>query len=92
MNQTPMIMYGTPQSIYPQQGNMVMMPGGSPVMVQSNGIPFNNSNIQYSNIANNTPYGITPQGNIPQQNYNMIPPSSSDRGYNSNAINEKVVK
>ena len=91
MNPTPMLMYGGVQPMYPQQGNMVMMYGGSPVMVQSNRIPYNNNNpnIKYSNIP---PSGLTPQGNYPQQNYNMIPQPSSDIGYNSNVINEKVIK
>ena len=87
INQTPMIMYGAPQ-----QGNMVYMYGGQQSMVQPNRIPYNNSNIQYSNILNNTPSGLAAQNNAaPQQNYNMVPQSSADRGYNSNVVNEKVM-
>ena len=93
MNQPPMMMYGGPQPMYPQQGNMVYMYGGQQVMVQPNGIPYNNSNIQYSNIPNNNPSGLVAQNNaVPQQNYNMIPQSSAGRGYNSNDVNEKVMK
>lgn len=33
MNPTPMMMYGGARPMYPQQGNMVMMYGGSPGMV-----------------------------------------------------------
>ena len=90
-NQAPMMMYGGTQYIYPQQGNMVYMYGGQQVMVQPNGIPYNNQNpnIQYSNIPNNTPSGLVAQNN---PNYNMIPQSSAERGYNSNAVNEKVMK
>jgi hypothetical protein len=93
INPTPMIMYGAPQPMYPQQGNMVYMYGGQQVMVQPNGIPYNNPNIQYSNIPNNNPSGLAAQNNaVPQQNYNMIPQSSAERGYNSNTVNEKVMK
>jgi hypothetical protein len=93
INPTPMIMYGAPQPMYPQQGNMVYMYGGRQVMVQPNGIPYNNPNIQYSNIPNNNPSGLAAQNNaVPQQNYNMIPQSSAERGYNSNTVNEKVMK
>ena len=87
-----MIMYGAPQPIYPQQGNMIYMYGGQQVMVQPNGIPYNNQNIQYSNIPNNTPSGLAAQNNaVPQQNYNMIAQSSAERGYNSNVVSEKVM-
>ena len=93
MNQPPMMMYGGPQPMYPQQANTVYMYGGQQVMVQPNGIPYNNPNIQYSNIPNNTPSGLVAQNNaVPQQNYNMIPQSSAGRGYNSNVVNEKVIK
>ena len=90
-NQPPMMMYGGSQYMYPQQGNMVYMYGGQQVMVQPNGIPYNNQNpnIQYSNIPNNTPSGLVAQNN---PNYNMVPQSSAERGYNSNAVNEKVMK
>ena len=92
INQTPMVMYGAPQPMYPQQGNMVYMYGGQQSMVQPNGIPYNNSNIQYSNILNNTPSGLAAQNNaVPKKNYNMVPQSSADRGYNSNVVNEKVM-
>ena len=93
INQAPMMMYGGPQPMYPQQGNIVYMYGGQQGMTQPNGIPYNNPNMQYSNIPNNTPSGLVVQNNqIPQQNYNMIPQSSAQRGYNSNDINEKVMK
>ena len=93
MNQPPMMMYGGPQPMYPQQANTVYMYGGQQVMVQPNGIPYNNPNIQYSNIPNNSPSGLVAQNNaVPQQNYNMIPQSSAGRGYNSNDVNEKVMK
>lgn len=89
----PNMMYGAPQPIYPQQGNMVMMYGGQQVIVQPNGIPYNNPNVQYSNLPNNTPSGLAANNNrVPQQNYNMIPQSSGERGYNPNNINEKVMK
>ena len=92
INQTPMIMYGAPQPMYPQQGNMVYMYGGQQVMVQPNGIPYNNQNVQYSNIPNNAPSGSAAQNNVvPQQNYNMVPQFSAERGYNSNVVNEKVM-
>lgn len=89
MNQPPMMIVGTPQPMYQLQGNMVI--------VQPNGIPYNNNipntqYIQYSNVPNNPPSGLTPQGNIPLQNYNMVPQTSSERGINSNVINEKVMK
>ena len=93
MNQTPMMMYGAPQPMYPQQSNMMMGYGGQQVIVQPNGIPYNNSNIQYSNLPNNTPSGFVANNNrISQQNYNMVPQSSADRGNNPNIINEKGVK
>ena len=93
INQPHMIMYGAPQPIYPQQGNIPYMYGGQQVMVQPNGIPYNNQNIQYSNIPNNTPSGLAAQNNaVPQKNYNMVPQSSAERGYNSNVISEKVIK
>ena len=93
INQPPMIMYGAGQPMYSEQGNMVYMYGGQQVMVQPNGIPYNNPNIQYSNIPNNNPSGLAAQNNaVPQQNYNMIPQSSAERGYNSNTVNEKVMK
>ena len=88
-----MIMYGAPQPIYPQQGNIPYMYGGQQVIVQPNGIPYNNQNIQYSNIPNNTPSGFAAQNNaVPQQNYNMAPQSSAERGYNPNVVSEKVIK
>ena len=93
MNQ-PYIMYGNPQ-IYQQQGNIPIVYKGKPVnIVQPNGIPYNNnSNIQYSNLPYNLGNASMSQMNQPQnQKYNMIGQSSSDRGYNSNAINEKGEK
>jgi len=84
-----MIMYRAPQTMILQQGNMAYMNSGQQVMVQPNGIPYNNPNIQYSNIPN--PSGLNAQNNpVPQQNYNMIPQSSAERRYNSNINNEKV--
>ena len=88
MNQ-PYIMYGNPQ-IYQQQGNIPIVYKGKPVnIVQPNGIPYNNnSNIQYSNLPYNLGNASMSQMNQPQnQKYNMIGQSSSDRGYNSHAIN-----
>ena len=91
-NIPPMVMYGVPQPMYPQQGNMVYMYGGQQSMVQPNGIPYNNQNVQYSNIPNNAPSGSAAQNNVvPHQNYNMVPQSSAERGYNSNVVNEKVM-
>ena len=93
MNQ-PYIMYGNPQ-IYQQQGNIPIVYKGKPVnIVQPNGIPYNNnSNIQYSNLPYNLGNASMSQMNQPpNQKYNMIGQSSSDRGYNSNAINEKAKK
>jgi hypothetical protein len=93
INQAPIMMYGGPQPMNPQQGNMVYMHGGQQVMVQPNGNPYNNSNIQYSNILNNTPSRLDAHNNaVPQQNSNMIPQSSEERGYISNNVNEKVIK
>jgi len=89
----PNMMYGVPPPIYPQQGNMVMMYGGQQVIVQPNGIPYNNPNVPYSNLPYNTPSGLAANNNlIPQQNYNMVPQSSAERGYNPNNINEKGMK
>ena len=90
MNQ-PYIMYGNPQ-MYPQQGNIPIVYRGKPeVIPQPNGIPYyNNSNIQYSNLPYNPANASMNQMNQPpNQNCNMIDQSSDDRGYNSNAINEK---
>ena len=94
INQTPMMMYEAPQPMYPQQGNMVYMYGGQQVMAQPNGVPYNNPNMKYSNIPNNTPSsGLASQNiTVPQHNNYMIPQSSEERGYNSNAVNEKVMK
>jgi len=86
----PNMMYGVPQPIYPQQ---VMMYGGQQVIVQPNGIPYNNPNVPYSNLPYNTPSGLAANNNqISQQNYNMVPQSSAERGYNPNNINEKGMK
>ena len=92
----PYIMYGNPQ-MYQQQGNIPTVYKGKPVVIQPNGIPYNNnSNIQYSNLPYN-PYNPAnasmsqmSQMNQPQnQQYNIIGQSSADRGYNSKDINEK---
>ena len=62
-------------------------------MVQSNGIPYNNPNKQNSNFPNNSPSGIDAQNkSVPHQNYNKIFQSSGEWGYNSKAINEKLMK
>ena len=79
INQAPMMMYGAPQPMYPQQGNMMYMYGGQQAMVQPNGVPNNNPNMQNSNIPNNTPSSsrLAAQKNAVQQhNNNMIPQSS----------------
>ena len=92
----PYIMYGNPQ-MYQQQGNIPTVYKGKPVVIQPNGIPYNNnSNILYSNLPYN-PYNPAnasmsqmSQMNQPQnQQYNIIDQSSADRGYNSKDINEK---
>ena len=79
INQAPMMMYGAPQPMYPQQGNMMYMYGGQQAMAQPNGVPNNNPNMQNSNIPNNTPSSsrLAAQKNAVQQhNNNMIPQSS----------------
>jgi len=83
MNPAPMMLNGGSQPMNPQQDNVVYVYDGKEVLAQSNGIPHNNPNIKYSNIPNNT-------SEIPKQNYDMIPQSSAERGYNSNFINEKL--
>lgn len=90
----PNMMYGVPPPMYPQQGNMVMMYGGQQqVIVHPNEIPYNNPNVPYSNLPYNTPSGLAANNNlIPQQNYNMVPQISAERGYNPNNINEKGMK
>ena len=88
-----MIMHGEPQPIYPQHNKIVMAYKGQQAFAQHNGIPYNNPSIQYSNLPNNTQSGFDENKNpISQQNYNMIPKSSSERGYNPNFFNEKGMK
>ena len=79
INQAPMMMYGAPQPMYPQQGNMMYMYGGQQAMVQPNGVPNNNPNMQNSNIPNNTPSSsrLAAQNNAVQQHNNYMIPQSS---------------
>ena len=79
INQTPMMMYEAPQPMYPQQGNMMYMYGGQQAMVQPNGVPNNNPNMQNSNIPNNTPSSsrLAAQKNAVQQHNNYMIPQSS---------------
>jgi len=85
----PTVIYANPQMYYPQQVNMPGAYGGQAVPIgQANATPYsNNPNMQYSNLPANA--SMNQMNQFPNQQYNMIGQSSADRGYSSNAVNEK---